>query len=161
IEAADIRHTRANKNLERIANGKPIGGDVPGLFEIVLAGDALFFRIGQGEDLPGLIVRFRRRTIWNSMLAEIGCVDIPATAGEGAAGTLVVKQRQPHLFEVVEALRASSSLAGRLDCGQQQGDENSDDRDDDQQLHERERASGAAAASFRSVTQTIHVSRYS
>jgi hypothetical protein len=42
---------------------------------------------------------------------------------------------QSNLPQVIRALRATSSLAGRLDCRQQQGDENSNDRDDDQQFH--------------------------
>ncbi len=47
---------------------------------------------------------------------------------------MVVVQGQAELLEVVRALRPPRGLAGRLDRGQQQRDENGDDCDDDEQL---------------------------
>jgi hypothetical protein len=44
----------------------------------------------------------------------------------------VVVDRQPELLEVVGALGAPGGLAGRLDRGQEQGDQDGDDRDDHQ-----------------------------
>src|SRR4051812_3505842 len=41
----------------------------------------------------------------------------------------------------VDALAPPRSLAGRLDRGQEQGDQHRDDRDDDQELDQGERAS--------------------
>jgi hypothetical protein len=44
--------------------------------------------------------------------------------------------RQRQLPGVVEALRSSGSLSGRLDGGQQESDQRGDDRDHDQQFHQ-------------------------
>ena len=46
-------------------------------------------------------------------------------------------QADADLLEVVDALRAPGSLAGGLDCRQQQRHKDPDDRDHDQQLDER------------------------
>jgi hypothetical protein len=50
----------------------------------------------------------------------------------------MVVERQPDLSEVVFALHPPGGLAGLLDRGQEQRDQDGDDRDDDQQFDERE-----------------------
>src|SRR5207244_6655372 len=52
---------------------------------------------------------------------------------------------QRDLFDVVDALGSSSGLAGRLDCGEQESDEDRDDRDHHQQFNERESATAHAS----------------
>ena len=47
---------------------------------------------------------------------------------------VVVVQGEAHLLQVVDALAPPGRLAGRLDGGQQQGDQDRDDRDHDQQV---------------------------
>jgi hypothetical protein len=46
--------------------------------------------------------------------------------------------RQPELFEVTEALRSSSSCASRLDSGQQDCHQDSDDGNNHQKFNQRE-----------------------
>jgi hypothetical protein len=46
-----------------------------------------------------------------------------------------------NLAEIALALRAPRGLAGRLDCGQQKCNQDSDDRDHDQEFNERESVS--------------------
>jgi hypothetical protein len=53
---------------------------------------------------------------------------------------LLGKSELPH---VVDALRAASGFAGGLNCRQQQGDQDANDRDDDEQFDERK--TGATA----------------
>ena len=49
--------------------------------------------------------------------------------------------RQADLLEVVRALGPTGRLAGRLDGGQEQGDQDGDDGDHHQQLDQRESCS--------------------
>ena len=44
--------------------------------------------------------------------------------------------RQPHLSKIVRAIRTAGALAHRLDGGQQQADQNTDDGNDHQEFHE-------------------------
>jgi len=46
----------------------------------------------------------------------------------------IVVQREPKLFEIVATLRSASGFSGRLNCGQQQRDQNCNDRDHDQKF---------------------------
>ena len=48
-----------------------------------------------------------------------------------------VVDRNPDLFEIDLATRAAGGLAGLLDGGEQQGDQDRDDRDDNQQFDQR------------------------
>ena len=66
---------------------------------------------------------------------------------EGPVLVVVVHGGQRDLLEVVRALGASGGLAGRLDGGQQQRDQDRDDRDHHQKLDQRE----ADGSGFRSV----------
>ena len=67
---------------------------------------------------------------------------------------VVVVQGDAELLQVVDALGATGGLAGRLDGGQEQGDQDGDDRDHHQQLDQREAANVAAAGlSMRSARQ--------
>ena len=52
--------------------------------------------------------------------------------------TFIVCQRKSKLFQVVDTLDPLRGLAGRLDRGQQQGDQDRDDRDHNQQFDEGE-----------------------
>jgi len=47
-------------------------------------------------------------------------------------------QGQSDLLEVVDALGATRGLAGSLDRGQKQGDQDGNDRDDDKELDQGE-----------------------
>jgi Replication initiator protein A len=51
---------------------------------------------------------------------------------------MIVMHRQPDLLQVVQALRPPRRFPGRLDGGQQQGDQHGDDGDHHQQLDQRE-----------------------
>ncbi len=55
---------------------------------------------------------------------------------------MIVMQRQTDLLEVIRALCSSRRFAGRLDCREQQGDQDADDRYHHQQLDERKRSRG-------------------
>jgi hypothetical protein len=44
------------------------------------------------------------------------------------------------LFEVITTLRTPRSLTGRLDGGQEKGDQDADDGNDNQEFHQRETA---------------------
>ena len=57
---------------------------------------------------------------------------------EASVGALVIGRGKGELLEVVDALRPPSSLAGGLDRGQEQRDQDGDDRDHDEQLDQRE-----------------------
>jgi hypothetical protein len=50
----------------------------------------------------------------------------------------MILHRQANLPKVVLAVTSPRRFARRLNCGQQQGNERSDNCDDYQQLHERE-----------------------
>ena len=50
----------------------------------------------------------------------------------------VVVQGQADLLEVVDALGTPGGFAGRLDGGQQQGDQDADDADDHEQFDQSE-----------------------
>jgi len=50
---------------------------------------------------------------------------------------MIIVQSNPQLAQIVDALAASSRLASCLNCRQEQGDENADDRNHDQQLDQR------------------------
>jgi len=63
-----------------------------------------------------------------------------APLGHGAVGAHVIVHGQADLLEVVGALGPSRGFASRLDRGQQEGDEDSDNGDDDEQLDEGEAA---------------------
>jgi len=54
---------------------------------------------------------------------------------------VVVVDRQTQLLQIVLALAAAGSLAGLLNCRQQQGNQNCDDRDHHQQFDQRKRGS--------------------
>jgi hypothetical protein len=69
---------------------------------------------------------------------------IGSALGKRPQGAHMVLERQPHLLQVVRALRTAGRFAGRLDGWQQQGDEDADNRDDDQEFDERERASASS-----------------
>jgi len=71
---------------------------------------------------------------------------VDAARREHVDGLVVVVQRKPELLHVVDALRAASGLASRLNRRQQQGDQNRDDGDHDQQLDQRESPTRAAAS---------------
>ena len=60
---------------------------------------------------------------------------VPA-GGKKRLFALVVQHGQPDLMQVVQALRPSSRLAGRLHRRQQQRDEDADDRNHHQTLHQ-------------------------
>jgi hypothetical protein len=49
-------------------------------------------------------------------------------------------ERQPDLFQIVDALGAPGGLARGLDRGQEQSNEHSDDRDDNEKLDQSETA---------------------
>jgi hypothetical protein len=53
---------------------------------------------------------------------------------------------QRNLSQVVRALRAPGRFTGGLDCGQQEGDKNSDDGDNHQQFDQGKRFSAAGFA---------------
>ena len=61
---------------------------------------------------------------------------------------MVIVEGQGDLLEVVGTLRAPSRLAGGLDSGQQQGDQDRDDGDDHQKLNQRETATIIVAHQF-------------
>ena len=63
---------------------------------------------------------------------------------ERAVGALVVHGRQGQLLQVVGALGTAGRLAGRLDGGQEQRDQDGDDRDDDEQLDQGETGSSVS-----------------
>ena len=62
-------------------------------------------------------------------------------------GRRIVVDRQAHLPEVVGTLHPPGGFAGRLNGGQQQGDQNPDDRNDHEKLDEGENR-GLRAAMF-------------
>jgi len=53
---------------------------------------------------------------------------------------MVVVQRQAELLHVVDALRTAGRLAGRLDGGQEQADQDGNDGDHHQEFDQRETA---------------------
>jgi hypothetical protein len=59
--------------------------------------------------------------------------------------------RQPDLLQVVDALSPPGRFAGRLDGGQEQGNQKRYDRDDDQQLDQ-----GESTAAFLSGARRTH-----
>ncbi len=68
-------------------------------------------------------------------------VAVPRATGsipEHTVHIVVVMKSQTNLLEIVFALRPASGLASLLNCWQQQGNQNCDDRNDDQQLNQRE-----------------------
>ena len=69
-----------------------------------------------------------------------GQVPVPHDRREDVVRRQVVVDAEPHLLEVVGALRTPGRLARRLDGGQEQGDQDGDDRNHHQQLDEREPA---------------------
>jgi hypothetical protein len=56
---------------------------------------------------------------------------------QAVVGTLEIMQGQTDLFQMVDALRPPSRLAGGLHRGQQQRDQHTDNRNHDQQLDQR------------------------
>jgi hypothetical protein len=56
------------------------------------------------------------------------------------ARVVIILGGQPHLLEVVHALRPRRRFADLLHGRQQEADQDGDDRDDDQKLDEREPA---------------------
>ena len=66
--------------------------------------------------------------------------------GQAADGVDIVVGRQGELLEVVGALHAPGGLAGRLDGGQQQRDQDAGDGDDHQQFDQGEAAREGRAA---------------
>ena len=68
---------------------------------------------------------------------------------------VVIVQGQPHLLEVVLALRPPGGLAGGLDGGEEQADQDGDDGDDHQQLDQREAAASEAMAHGRPLFPTV------
>ncbi len=76
-------------------------------------------------------------------------IDIPVeeigqrSRGEALVSLVIVVQAQADLLEIVDALDPSGGLAGALNRGQQQGDQDGDDRDHDEQLNQGEPAPGA------------------
>ena len=72
--------------------------------------------------------------------------DVDSTSyipGGISVSSMVVVQGHPELLQIVGALHPPGGFAGRLDRGEQQRDENSDDRNDNQQFHERKTAATA------------------
>ena len=61
-----------------------------------------------------------------------------AAGGRAAMGAFVIVDGQAELLEVVLALGSPGGLAGLLNGGEQEGDQDRDDGDDDQELNERE-----------------------
>ncbi len=57
---------------------------------------------------------------------------------EDLALLLVAEQGQRDLAEMAGTLGPASALAGRLERGEQQADQNADDRHDNEQFHKRE-----------------------
>ena len=53
---------------------------------------------------------------------------------------VIIMQRQTDLLEIVDALRTTRRLSGRLHGWQQQRDQNGDDRDHHQEFNQRETA---------------------
>jgi hypothetical protein len=56
-------------------------------------------------------------------------------------GVVVVVQPQPHLLQVVEALRSPRGLPCGLDGGQKKSDQHANDRNDNKQFNERKGSS--------------------
>jgi len=68
----------------------------------------------------------------------IGCRHDLVSGWKTAVGIVKVVHPDPLLLQVVHTLRPPRRLAGRLDGGQQQRNQDADDRDHDQQLDQRE-----------------------
>ena len=71
--------------------------------------------------------------------------------GVEAIGAFIIRQRQPELLQIVDALGPASGFAGRLDGRQEQGDQDRDDRDDDEQLDQGEAAGDASPSRLRAT----------
>jgi hypothetical protein len=74
--------------------------------------------------------------------------------GELLVRVVEVLERNADVFEVVLALCATGSLAGRLDRGQEQRDQDADNRNHHEQLYERE-CKSAACATWRHGTNSV------
>ncbi len=89
----------------------------------------LLFHERQNVVYPTARLSRAETTIWMS-----NPILIPTSCWKMQDGRLVIQGREGRLFDVVAAMNATSRFSCRLDCRQQQCDQNRDNRHNDQQL---------------------------
>ena len=81
----------------------------------------LLFIVRQHTDVRGVVVRTN---------------SAHSVTGQAVVGIVIVLDRETELFQVVRALHPAGRFTSRLDCRQEQPNQNADNRNDDQEFDE-------------------------